>query len=97
MSEEGLAECILARLEPQMQDCVEVRNPSTRAQLLQLISKFEERYVFRETQGSSKNYNRDRRDWDMRRRSSDYHRNRNWKNTEVLVLQNDRSNNYRIT
>ncbi|GFT60758.1 hypothetical protein TNCV_3286711 [Trichonephila clavipes] len=77
MSEEGLVEHILVRLVPQVQDYVEVRNPTTRAQLLRVISKFEERHSSRETQGSRTNYNRERRDWDGRRMSTDDHRNKN--------------------
>ncbi|GFW54073.1 uncharacterized protein TNCV_3828811 [Trichonephila clavipes] len=68
-----------------------------RAQLLQVISKFEERYSSWETQGSSKNYNRERRDWDVRWRSPDDHRNRSWRDAEVLDRQNDRRDNYRNT
>ncbi|GFV33700.1 hypothetical protein TNCV_4568151 [Trichonephila clavipes] len=74
MSEEGLVEHILARLEPPVQDYVEVRNPSTRAQLLQVVSKPEQRYSSRVTQGSRTNYNRERRDWDVRRMSTKYPR-----------------------
>ncbi|GFS61482.1 uncharacterized protein TNCV_4312051 [Trichonephila clavipes] len=62
MFEEGLVEHILARLEPQVDDYVEVRNPTTRAKLLQVISKFEERYSSRENQGSKVNYSREKRD-----------------------------------
>ncbi|GFW03384.1 hypothetical protein TNCV_4939171 [Trichonephila clavipes] len=43
MSAEALVEHILAGLEPQVQDYVEVRHPTTTAKLLQVISKFEER------------------------------------------------------
>ncbi|GFW65972.1 uncharacterized protein TNCV_587981 [Trichonephila clavipes] len=41
MSEEGLVEHILVRFEPQVQDYVEVRNPTTTDKLLQVLSKFE--------------------------------------------------------
>ncbi|GFX96968.1 hypothetical protein TNCV_1997001 [Trichonephila clavipes] len=56
MMELNLIQHIVNRLEPQVLDYVEVRNPSTRAQLLQVISKFEERYLTRETWGSTKNF-----------------------------------------
>ncbi|GFU52079.1 hypothetical protein TNCV_3225011 [Trichonephila clavipes] len=73
----------------------EVRNRTNRAQLLQVISKFEEGYSSRETQGSSTNYIRERRDWDVRRMSTNDSRNRNWINAEVLDQQNDRMDNYK--
>ncbi|GFX37443.1 uncharacterized protein TNCV_3106951 [Trichonephila clavipes] len=93
----GLVEHILAQLEPQVQDYVEIRNPSTRAQLLQVISKFEERYSSRETQDSRASYNRDRKNWDVRRMSTDECRNRNGRNVEVYDLQNNRREGYRDT
>ncbi|GFW50952.1 hypothetical protein TNCV_3592341 [Trichonephila clavipes] len=61
MTELNLIHHIVSRLEPQVQDYVEFRNPTTRATLLQMISKFEERYSCRETQGSRMNFNRERR------------------------------------
>ncbi|GFY22659.1 hypothetical protein TNCV_2179201 [Trichonephila clavipes] len=73
-----------------------LENPTSRAQLLQVISKFEERYSARETQGSRKNYN-ERRYWDVRRNSPDDHRNRNWRDEAVLDRHNDRRDNYRST
>ncbi|GFW97266.1 retrovirus-related Pol polyprotein from transposon 297 [Trichonephila clavipes] len=76
----------------------EIRNPTTRAQLLQVISKFEERYLAWETQGSSINYNeRDEIYLDARRKFPDDRRNRNWRNAEVLDRQNGRRDNYRNT
>ncbi|GFS71471.1 uncharacterized protein TNCV_5051721 [Trichonephila clavipes] len=66
-------------------------------QLLQVISKFEERYSSRKTQGSSTNYNSEKRDWDVCRMSTDDRRNRNWKNTEVLDRRNGRRGNCRST
>ncbi|GFV77885.1 uncharacterized protein TNCV_391 [Trichonephila clavipes] len=44
MSEKALVDHILVRLEPQVQDYVEVRNPQTAIQLLEVLAKFEERY-----------------------------------------------------
>ncbi|GFU06981.1 retrovirus-related Pol polyprotein from transposon 17.6 [Trichonephila clavipes] len=71
------------RLEPQVLEYVEVTNPTTRAQLLHVISKFEEIYSVRETQGSSKNYN-ERRKWDARWKAPNDSMNRNWRDAEVL-------------
>ncbi|GFS69646.1 uncharacterized protein NPIL_312861 [Nephila pilipes] len=44
MTEENLLNCILMRLSPQIMDYVEVRNPTTKAQLVQLVKKYEERH-----------------------------------------------------
>ncbi|GFS97877.1 hypothetical protein TNCV_2018281 [Trichonephila clavipes] len=81
MAEQSLIQHIVNRLELQVLEYVEVRNPTTRAQFLQVISKFEERYSARKTQGSSKSYN-ERRDWDAHRKSPDDRRNRNWKDED---------------
>ncbi|GFW98260.1 uncharacterized protein TNCV_995511, partial [Trichonephila clavipes] len=70
-SKEALVEHIFARLEPQVQDYVEVRNSTTTAKLLQVMSKFEERYSCKEMQGSRSNENMGRRAWDVRRMSND--------------------------
>ncbi|GFX16483.1 uncharacterized protein TNCV_22541 [Trichonephila clavipes] len=43
MPEEALVDHIFVHLEPQVQDYVEVRNPTTTAQLLEVLAKFEER------------------------------------------------------
>ncbi|GFW84424.1 hypothetical protein TNCV_3089411 [Trichonephila clavipes] len=43
---------VLPRGEAQVQDYVEVRNPKTTAQLLELLVKFEERYACKKMQGS---------------------------------------------
>ncbi|GFW56257.1 retrovirus-related Pol polyprotein from transposon 17.6 [Trichonephila clavipes] len=42
MTEEALVDHIFVRLEPQVQDYVEVRNPTTTAQLLEVLAKFED-------------------------------------------------------
>ncbi|GFT06977.1 uncharacterized protein TNCV_1415381 [Trichonephila clavipes] len=44
MSEEALVDHIFVRHKPQVQDYVEVRNPQNTVQLLEVLSKFEERY-----------------------------------------------------
>ncbi|GFX98737.1 uncharacterized protein TNCV_1503151 [Trichonephila clavipes] len=51
MSEEALVEHIFVTLEPQVQDYVEVRNPQNTVQLLEVISKFEERYSSKAMRG----------------------------------------------
>ncbi|PRD34863.1 UNVERIFIED_CONTAM: hypothetical protein NCL1_13345 [Trichonephila clavipes] len=42
MPEEALVDHIFVRLEPLVQDYVEVRNPTTTAQLSEVLAKFEE-------------------------------------------------------
>ncbi|GFX89175.1 retrovirus-related Pol polyprotein from transposon 17.6 [Trichonephila clavipes] len=54
MSEKALVDHISVRLEPQVQDKVEVRNPQTAIQLLGVLAKFEERYLCKATSGGSK-------------------------------------------
>ncbi|GFW16326.1 hypothetical protein TNCV_4264911 [Trichonephila clavipes] len=61
MSEEGLVEHIIAQLEPQLLEYVEIRNPTSRSQFLKMIAKYEDRYLRRNTQGPSNN-NSERRD-----------------------------------
>ncbi|GFX44284.1 uncharacterized protein TNCV_4376721 [Trichonephila clavipes] len=43
MSEKALVDHIYVRLEPQVQDYVEERNPQTAIQLLEVLAKFEEK------------------------------------------------------
>ncbi|GFU11845.1 retrovirus-related Pol polyprotein from transposon 297 [Trichonephila clavipes] len=49
MSEKTLVDHYFVRLEPQVQDYVEVRNPQTAIQLLEVLAKFEERYSCKAT------------------------------------------------
>ncbi|GFU01372.1 uncharacterized protein NPIL_171161 [Nephila pilipes] len=55
MTEEKPLNHIIRRLSPQVMDYVEVRNPTTVAQLVQLVEKYEERHGYKETPGSSNN------------------------------------------
>ncbi|GFV01918.1 uncharacterized protein TNCV_4978691 [Trichonephila clavipes] len=57
MSEKALVDHIFVRLEPQVQDYVEVRNPQTAIQLLEVLAKFEERYSCKATLGSKNSNN----------------------------------------
>ncbi|GFX74809.1 uncharacterized protein TNCV_636361 [Trichonephila clavipes] len=52
MSEEALVDHIFVRLKPQVQDYVKVRNPQNTVQLLEVLSKFEERYSCKAMWGS---------------------------------------------
>ncbi|GFX30286.1 uncharacterized protein TNCV_1963931 [Trichonephila clavipes] len=53
MTEEKLNDHIISRLEPQILDYIEVRNPQTTSNLLQIIDKYEERFLNRKIRGSS--------------------------------------------
>ncbi|GFS88877.1 hypothetical protein TNCV_3569721 [Trichonephila clavipes] len=61
---------------------VEIRNPTSRAQLLKMIMKYEDRYLKRDSKVQVGK--------DVRRRFPDNRRNRNWRDAEVLDQQNDR-------
>ncbi|GFW29610.1 uncharacterized protein TNCV_3934781 [Trichonephila clavipes] len=52
MSQEALVDHRFVRLEPQVQDYVNVRNPQNTVQLLEVLSQFEERYSFKVMRGS---------------------------------------------
>ncbi|GFX54136.1 uncharacterized protein TNCV_2337721 [Trichonephila clavipes] len=53
MTEEKLIDHIISRLEPQILDYVKVRHPQTTSNLLQIIDKYEERFLNRKIRGSS--------------------------------------------
>ncbi|GFV86986.1 uncharacterized protein TNCV_2199371 [Trichonephila clavipes] len=63
MSEKALVDYIFVRLEPQVQDYVEVRNPQPAVQLLEVLAKFEERYSCKATFGSRNSNNVEGRGW----------------------------------
>ncbi|GFW76837.1 uncharacterized protein TNCV_59351 [Trichonephila clavipes] len=48
MSEEKLIDHVVSRLEPQILDYVEVRHPRNTANLLQIVDKYEERFMHRQ-------------------------------------------------
>ncbi|GFW91202.1 uncharacterized protein TNCV_3301781 [Trichonephila clavipes] len=53
MTDEKLIDHIISRLKPQILDYVEVRYPQTTSNLLQIIDKYEERFLNRKIRGSS--------------------------------------------
>ncbi|GFT57537.1 uncharacterized protein TNCV_803861 [Trichonephila clavipes] len=53
MTKEKLINHIISRLEPQILDYVDVRHPQTTSSLLQIIDKYEERFLNRKIRGSS--------------------------------------------
>ncbi|GFR24684.1 uncharacterized protein TNCT_230271 [Trichonephila clavata] len=82
-----LVDHIVMRLEPQIMDYLEVRNPTTKAQLIELVDRYEERHNCRENQGSSNNFAR--RGWDMSRNPEERRNNGNCRDTGVGNRQND--------
>ncbi|GFW18657.1 uncharacterized protein TNCV_1369111 [Trichonephila clavipes] len=95
MSEKALVNHIFVRLEPQVQDYVEVRNPQTAIQLLEVLAKFEERYSCKATLGSRYSYNVEGRGRNERRMSNVGNNRRNWRNSEVVHRPNNGRNDYR--
>ncbi|GFW04556.1 uncharacterized protein TNCV_879251 [Trichonephila clavipes] len=70
MSEKALVDHIFVRLEPQVQDYVEVRNPENTVQMLEVLAKFEERYSCKAIRGSKNSDNVEGRGWNERRMSN---------------------------
>ncbi|GFV36166.1 uncharacterized protein TNCV_4411681 [Trichonephila clavipes] len=93
MSEKALVDHIFVRLELQVQDYVEVRNPQNTVQLLEVLAKFEERYSCKAIRGSRNSDNVEGRDWNERRMSNVSNNRGNWRNSEVVCrpkwFQND--------
>ncbi|GFW88223.1 uncharacterized protein TNCV_2649161 [Trichonephila clavipes] len=95
MSEKTLVDHIFVRLEPQVQDYVEVRNPQTAIQLLEVLAKFEERYSCKATLGSRNSNNVEGRGWNERRMSNVGNNRGNWRNSEEVRRPNSGRNDYR--
>ncbi|GFW06578.1 hypothetical protein TNCV_2189111 [Trichonephila clavipes] len=56
MSEEKFIVHVVSRLEPQILYYVEVRHPENTANLLQIVDKYEERFMNRQIRGSSEGF-----------------------------------------
>ncbi|GFV31906.1 retrovirus-related Pol polyprotein from transposon 297 [Trichonephila clavipes] len=95
MSEKALVDHIFVRLEPQVQDYVEVRNPQTAIQLLEVLAKLEERYSCKATLGSRNSNNAEGRGRNERRMSNVGNNRGNWRNSEVVHRPNNGRNDYR--
>ncbi|GFW74443.1 transposable element Tc1 transposase [Trichonephila clavipes] len=80
-SEKVLIDNIFVRLEPQVQDCVEIRNPQNTVQLLEV---YRAPHSLRNTaiKGSRNSHNVERRGWNKRRMSNVDDNRRNWRNSE---------------
>ncbi|GFX44601.1 uncharacterized protein TNCV_2637641 [Trichonephila clavipes] len=98
MSEKALVDHIFVRLEPQVQDHVEVRNPRNTVQLLDVLAKFEKIYLCKAIRGSRNSDNVERRGWNEHRMSNVDDNRRNWRNSEVVRRpsygRNDYGGNY---
>ncbi|GFV28784.1 uncharacterized protein TNCV_3987331 [Trichonephila clavipes] len=79
MKEEKLLDPVISRLEPQILDYVEVRHPQTTSNLLQIIGKYEEKFLNRKIRGSSQEF----RDTNQSASNRFPNRNRqeNWRET----------------
>ncbi|GFW36162.1 uncharacterized protein TNCV_4930241 [Trichonephila clavipes] len=95
MSEKAHVDHIVVRLEPQVQDYVEVRNPQNTVQLLEVLSKFGERYSGKAIRGSRNSNNVEGRGWNERRMSNVGNDRGNWRNSEVVRRSNNGRNDYR--
>ncbi|GFT44630.1 uncharacterized protein TNCV_5084141 [Trichonephila clavipes] len=95
MSEKALVDHIFVRLESQVQDYVEVRNPQNAIQLLEVLAKFEERYSCKATLGSRNSDNVEGRGWNQRKMSNVGNNRGNWRNSEVVNRPNNGRNDYR--
>ncbi|GFV39294.1 uncharacterized protein TNCV_1229961 [Trichonephila clavipes] len=77
MSEEKLIDHVVSRLEPQILDYVEVRHPRNTANLLQVVDKYEERFIHRQIRGSSEGFRSSGPHEDNRFNTR--HRQENWR------------------
>ncbi|GFU98630.1 retrovirus-related Pol polyprotein from transposon 297 [Trichonephila clavipes] len=77
MSEEKLIDHVVSRLEPQILDYVEVRHPQNTANLLQIVDKYEERFMNRQIRGSSEGFRSSNPN--ENNRFNNRHRQENWR------------------
>ncbi|GFT73910.1 uncharacterized protein TNCV_4895421 [Trichonephila clavipes] len=89
MTVEKLLDHVISRLEPQILDYVEVRHPQTPSNLLQIIDKYEERFLNRKIRGSSREF----RDTNQSKNTRFSNRNRqeNWRETRGNNRYSDNS------
>ncbi|GFV98989.1 uncharacterized protein TNCV_3390521 [Trichonephila clavipes] len=95
MSEKALVDHIFVRLEPQVQDYVELRNPENTVQLLEVLARFEERYSCKAIRGSRNSDNAEGRGWNERRMSNIGYNQGNWRNSELVCKPSNGRNDYR--
>ncbi|GFT97507.1 uncharacterized protein TNCV_386781 [Trichonephila clavipes] len=92
MSEEALVDHIFVRLELQVQDYVGVRNRQNTVQLLEVLSKFDERYSYKTIRGSGNSDNVERQGWNERWMCN---ADDSWRNSEVERRPSQGRNGYR--
>ncbi|GFW74219.1 retrovirus-related Pol polyprotein from transposon 297 [Trichonephila clavipes] len=95
MSEKALVAHIFVKLEPQVQDYMEVRYPENTVQLLEVLAKFKERYSCKAIRGSRNSDNVDGRGWNERRMSNVGNNRGNRRNSEVVRRPSNGRNDYR--
>ncbi|GFX11998.1 uncharacterized protein TNCV_2997821 [Trichonephila clavipes] len=87
--EEKLLDYVISSLESQISDYVEVRHPQTTSNLLQIIDKYEERFLNRRIRGSSQEFQ------DTNQSASNHFLNRNrqenWRETRGNNRYSDNS------
>ncbi|GFU71399.1 uncharacterized protein TNCV_2584701 [Trichonephila clavipes] len=81
MAEEKLLDHIISRLEPQLLDYVELRHPQTTSSLLQLIDKYEERFLNRMTRGPRHDFRNATHS--ANNKFTNRNRQENWRDTRV--------------
>ncbi|GFW83029.1 uncharacterized protein TNCV_4604561 [Trichonephila clavipes] len=76
-----LIDHVVSRLEPQILDYVEVRHPRNTANLLQIVDKYEERFMHRQIRGSSEGFRssgpHENNRFNTRHRQENWRENRN--------------------
>ncbi|GFT06973.1 uncharacterized protein TNCV_1415341 [Trichonephila clavipes] len=81
MVEQKLLDHVISRLEPQLLDYVEVRHPQTKSSFLQIIDKYEERFLNRNTRGSSQAFRIAKQS--ANNQFPNKNRQEHWRNTRV--------------
>ncbi|GFU97410.1 uncharacterized protein TNCV_1912651 [Trichonephila clavipes] len=89
MTEEKLQDHVISRLEPQILDYVEVRHPQTPSNLLQIIDKYEERFLNRKIRGSSQEFRDTNQSGNNRFPNKNWQRN--WRKTRGSNRYSDNS------
>ncbi|GFT07043.1 uncharacterized protein TNCV_1415841 [Trichonephila clavipes] len=89
MVEQKLLDHVISRLEPQLLDYVEVRHPQTTSSFLQIIDKYEERFLNRNTRGSSQTFRIPKHS--ANNQFPNKNRQEHWRNTRVNNRYSDNS------
>ncbi|GFV94102.1 uncharacterized protein TNCV_2957621 [Trichonephila clavipes] len=93
MAEEKLLDHIVSHLEPQLLDYMEVRHPQTTSSLLQLIDKYEERFLNRMTRGPSQDFRNTTHS--ANNQFTNRNRQENWRDTRVNNRYHETSRQHR--